>query len=179
MKVYLVLGKAKSGKTTFGNFLREELKTYNLKPCVMQITKPIYHYAEDYFDWDSRRDEKPREFLQQFGIELLRYKLNKKTFLLDRCYEDIEILQEFFDTFIITDVRFLEEIKFFQRKFDDVVVIKIDRFNYKNDLTRQQREHITEREVDYIEEYDYLVDNEVLSDLKKYAKEIAKAEEGE
>ena len=55
----------------------------------------------------------------------------------------------------------------------------IDRFNYKNDLTKQQREHITEREVDYIEEYDYLVDNEVLSDLKKYAKEIAKSEEGE
>ena len=179
MKIYLVTGKAKSGKTTFGNFLKEELKNYNLKPCVMQITKPIYHYAEDYFEWDSRRHEKPREFLQKFGIELLREKLNKKTFLLDRCNEDIEILQEFFDTVIITDLRFIDEVKYFKKKYKDVVLIKIDRFNYKNNLTKEQREHITEKEVDLIDDYDYLVDNDVLADLKKYAKEIAKSEEGD
>lgn len=179
MKIYLIVGKSKSGKTTFGNILREELKNYKLKPCVMQITSTIYHYAEDYFEWDSRKDEKPREFLQKFGIELLREKLGKKTFLLDRCNEDIEILQEFFDTFIITDVRFINEIKYFKKKYDDVVVIKIDRFNYKSNLTKEQREHITEKEVDLIEDYDYMVENEVLADLKKYAKEIAKTEEGE
>lgn len=179
MKIYLILGKAKSGKTTFANSLREELKNYKLKPCVMQITSPIYHYAEDYFEWDSRKDEKPREFLQKFGIELLREKLNKKTFLLDRCNEDIEILTEFFDTFIISDARFIDEIKYFKKKFEDVVVIKLDRFNYKSDLTKEQREHITEKEVDLVEDYDYLVENETLADLKKYAKEIAKTEEGE
>ena len=52
MKIYLITGKAKSGKTTFGNHLREYLKEYDLNPCVMQITKPLYHYAEDYFEWD-------------------------------------------------------------------------------------------------------------------------------
>ncbi len=179
MKIYLITGKSKSGKTTFGNILKEELKEYGEKPCVMQITSTIYHYAEDFFEWDPRKDEKPREFLQKFGIELLREKLNKKTFLLNRCQEDIEILKEFFDTFIITDVRFLDEIKYFKKEYKEVTVIKMDRFNYKNNLTKEQREHITEKEVDLIEDYDYLVENEVLADLKRYAKEIAKAEEGD
>lgn len=179
MKIYLITGKAKSGKTTFGNHLREHLKEYDLNPCVMQITKPLYHYAEDYFEWDSRRDEKPREFLQKFGIEIIRDKLNKKTFLLDRCYEDIEILKEFFDVFIITDLRFTEEVEYFKNKYDDVVLIKIDRFHYKSNLTNEQRKHITETEVDLIEDYDYLVENNTLADLKDNAKKIADEEEGE
>lgn len=178
MKIYLVTGKAKSGKTTFGNFLREELKNYNLTPCVMQITKPLYHYAEDYFEWDSRKDEKPREFLQRFGIEILRDKLNKKTFLLDRCLEDIEILKEFFDVFIITDVRFIDEINYFRDRFDDVVLIKIDRFNFNSNLTKEQKEHITEKEVDLIDDFDYLVENDALTDLEKNARIIASREEG-
>ena len=72
----------------------------------MQITSPLYHYAEDYFEWDSRQDEKPREFLQKFGIEILKEKLHKDTFLINRLEEDIEILSNFFDCFIITDARF-------------------------------------------------------------------------
>ena len=70
MKIYVITGHAKSGKTTFGNILRDKLKEYGYKPCVMQITSPLYHYAEDYFEWDSRQDEKPREFLQKFGITI-------------------------------------------------------------------------------------------------------------
>ena len=62
MKIFIIAGKAKCGKTTFGNFLREELKEYGYKPCVMQLTGPLYGYAEDYFDWDPNSDEKPREF---------------------------------------------------------------------------------------------------------------------
>ena len=42
MKIYLISGKAKSGKTTFGKFLQEELKNYGYKPCVMHITEPLY-----------------------------------------------------------------------------------------------------------------------------------------
>ena len=42
MKIYVIGGKAKTGKTTFGNYLREELKDYGYRPCVMHITTPLY-----------------------------------------------------------------------------------------------------------------------------------------
>jgi predicted GTPase len=45
MKIYIIAGKAKCGKSTFGTYLREELKEFGYKPCVMQITDPLYNYA--------------------------------------------------------------------------------------------------------------------------------------
>ena len=72
MKVFIIGGTAKSGKNTFGKFLREELKKYGYKPCVMHLTEPLYSYAKNYFSWDERTDEKPREFLQKVGIEIIK-----------------------------------------------------------------------------------------------------------
>ena len=95
MKLYVIGGKAKTGKNTFGELLKEELKHYGYKPCVMRITSPLYGYARDYFDWDGNEDNKPRSFLQKMGIEIIQQKLGKKDFLLNRLEEDIEVLNEF------------------------------------------------------------------------------------
>ena len=111
MKIYVIGGKAKTGKTTFGNYLREELKDYGYRPCVMHITTPLYEYARDYFDWDGNENTKPREFLQKMGIEIIKEKLGKDNFLLDRITEDIYVFIEFFDTFIITDARLIKEFE--------------------------------------------------------------------
>ena len=62
MKIYVIGGKAKCGKNTFGTCLREEAKNYGYKPCVMHITEPLYSYAKNYFDWNENSSEKPREF---------------------------------------------------------------------------------------------------------------------
>ena len=42
MKIFVIGGIARSGKTTFGNYLREELKKYGYKPCVMHLTETLY-----------------------------------------------------------------------------------------------------------------------------------------
>lgn len=177
MKIYVIAGKAKCGKTTFGNYLREELKQYGYKPCVMQITDPLYRYASNYFDWDPNCDDKPREFLQRMGIEVIQEKLGKKTFLLDRINEDIEILKEFFDVFIITDARFPEEIKFFKEKCDHVCSIKLLRNDYDDNLTEDERNHITETAMNNFEGFDYILENESLESLRNTAHFIVKNEE--
>ena len=177
MKIYVITGHAKSGKTTFGNILRDKLKEYGYKPCVMQITSPLYHYAEDYFEWDSRQDEKPREFLQKFGIEILKEKLHKDTFLINRLEEDIDILSNFFDCFIITDARFKKELNELKEKYKDVVTIKLERTNYDDELSDEERSHVTEIEVDRINNVKYLVQNNSFKDLKEYAEMIISKEE--
>ena len=95
MKIYIIGGKAQSGKNTLGEYLKEELKDYGYKPCVMHITEPLYSYAKNYFEWDGNKENKPREFLQKMGIEIIRDKMGKKDFLLNRLYEDINILESF------------------------------------------------------------------------------------
>lgn len=178
MKIYVIGGKAKSGKNTFGKFLREELKSYGYNPCVMHITEPLYSYARNYFEWDETTDKKPREFLQKMGTEIIKEKLNKKFFLLDRLSEDIEILSNFFDVFIITDARLKIEFEELKNRYEDVVSIKIERENYDDELTNEEKEHITETEIATYQDFDYKIKNTSILTLKEEAKNIVKNEEG-
>ena len=178
MKVFIIGGTAKSGKNTFGKFLREELKKYGYKPCVMHLTEPLYSYAKNYFSWDERTDEKPREFLQKVGIEIIKEKMHKPYFLINRTSEDIELLSNFFDAFIITDARLIMEFEEFRKRFDDVVVIKITRENYDNGLSETEKNHITETEVLDYQKYDYEIKNNTLAEMQKEAERIIKIEEG-
>lgn len=177
MKIFVIGGKAQSGKNTFGEYLREELKDYGYRPCVMHITAPLYSYAENYFDWDRNEDEKPREFLQKMGIEIIQEKLGLKNFLLDRLYEDIHILSEFFDAFIITDARLINEFESIRKEYSDVVTIKLERANVTPTLTEEEQNHITETELDSYKNFDYIIENQKLEDLKDSAIEIVRNEE--
>ena len=172
MKIFIIGGCARSGKSTFGNLLKEELKDYGYKPCVMQITNPLYSYAENYFDYDPNRDPKPREFLQKMGIEIIKEKLGKKDFLLNRLYEDIEILSNFFDVFIITDARLINEFLSIKAKYDDVVSIKLIRRDYDDKLSDEEKNHITEKEISMYNDFDYIIENIGLDNLKEEAMEI-------
>ena len=172
MKIFIIGGCARSGKSTFGNLLKEELKDYGYKPCVMQITSPLYGYAENYFNYDPNRDPKPREFLQKMGIEIIKEKLGKKDFLLNRLYEDIEILSNFFDVFIITDARLINEFLSIKAKYDDVISIKLVRKDFDNKLTEEEKNHITEKEIAMYNDFDYIVYNTGIDSLKEEALEI-------
>ena len=177
MKIFIIGGKAKTGKNTFGEYLKEQLKDYGYKPCVMHLTDPLYSYARNYFDWNGNEGDKPREFLQKMGIEIIREKLGKRDFLLNRLYEDIEILSNFFDTFIITDARLKDEFESIERKYSDVVSIKLVRNNYNDQLTDEERNHITEKEIDSYDNFDYVIENKSLKELKNSALEVVRNEE--
>ena len=177
MRIFVIGGSAKAGKNTFGEYLKEELKEYSYKPCVMHITAPLYAYARDYFDWNGNEDAKPREFLQKMGIEIIREKMGWKDFLLNRLYEDIEVLSNFFDTFIIVDARLIHEFEDIKKHYEDVVTIKLERKNYDMELTEEEKNHITEKEILDYNNFDYIIENKSLSELKNSALEIVRNEE--
>ena len=172
MKIFVIGGVARSGKSTLGNLLKEELKDYGYKPCVMQITNPLYSYARNYFNYDPNKDQKPREFLQKMGIEIIKEKLGKQDFLLNRLYEDIEILSNFFDVFIITDARLIHEFLSIKAKYDDVVTIKLVRKNFDNKLSEEEKNHITEKEITMYNDFDYVIENKGIESLKDEVLEI-------
>ena len=179
MNLYVIGGKAKHGKNTFSNIIKAELKTHGYKPCIMHLTEPLYTYARNHFEWDEYSNEKPREFLQKMGIEIIKEKLGKKTFLLDRLVEDIEILSNFFDTFIITDARLKMEFEYLKEKFPNITAIKLERDDFDNGLSENEKQHITEVDLDDYNDFDYKIKNTNIIDLKKDAKKIVFAEVGE
>lgn len=172
MRIYVIGGKAKSGKNTLGEIIKDELKEYGYRPCTLRITEPLYGYAKNHFEWDESRDEKPREFLQKLGIEIIKEKLGKKDFLLNRLFEDIEILSNFFDAFIITDARLKNEFTDIKKRYSNAVTIKLERNNYKNNLTEEEKKHITETDIDNYLDFDFIIENKNIKDLKSSAKKI-------
>ncbi len=182
MKIYLLAGKAGSGKDLMGRYMKTQYDFAGHNACILHITTPLYEYARNYFSWNGNMAEKPREFLQEMGIEVIQKQLGKKYFLLDRLCEDVDILKNFFDVFIITDGRLLFEFEELKRRFPSVKIIHVIRDNYENELTEQEKQHVTETEMEDYTDYDYIVRNTSKERLYSEADKIMgveKAQEGE
>lgn len=170
MKIYMIAGKARSGKDTLGDFLMNELEKEGKKPCRLQIAQYIKYYAMKYFGWDGKEETKPRDFLNHLGTDIIRNKINPD-FHIDRLIQDMEVLSYFYDTFVISDVRFPNEIEKTKNKFNDVVTIKIERES--NELSGDQKNNATETALDGFSDFDLFIDNNrTLEDLEKEAKKI-------
>ena len=176
MKVFLISGKARHGKDTTGNFLQEAYEEKGYKVCRSQISKYLKVYAKDYFGWDGTEENKPRKLLQELGTDIIREKLNKPRFFIDRTIEDIEILGNFFDVMIITDIRLPLEINAIKDNVKDVVSVNIERINFESPLTVSEQKHKIENAMEDFKDYDYQITNDTLDKLKLSAYEIVERE---
>lgn len=166
MKIYLISGKSRHGKDTIGGFIKEYYEKQNKKVCVCQIAKYLKHYVKDYFGWDGNDDIKPRSLFNYLGTDLIRKKMNKPNFFIDRTIEDIEILDNYFDICIVSDVRFKDEITSIKNRFDDVFSLRVNRINFESPLTSEEKNHIVEHDLDDYNDYDWVFTNDTLDKLK-------------
>lgn len=154
MKVILIAGKSGSGKSEAAKYIKEELRKRNIKVCITGFSKYLKLFATEVLDWDGQEDDKPREFLQDLGMQVRKV---RDDYLVKRMMEDLEIYKMLVDVVIISDVRMQEEIETI-RKYFDTVVIRVNRL-VNNKLTDKQRAHITENALNDYNNYDYIIDN--------------------
>ena len=176
MKIFLLAGKAGCGKDLLGRYMKTKYDFKGDSTCILHITTPLYEYAKNYFSWSGDMREKPREFLQEMGIEVIRNTLHKDTFLVDRLCEDIDILKHYFDVFIITNGRLVSEFNVLKESFPDIKIIYVIRENYDNQLTEKERNHITETDMENYTDYDYVIKNTNKEELFKEADKIISEE---
>lgn len=177
MKIYLISGKARNGKTTTGEFIKEEYEKRGKKVCELGYGAYIKYYAKTYFGWDGKEETKPRTFLQQLGTDIIRNKIDPM-FHTNRIMQDIEVLLYFFDIAIISDVREPVEITVPKEKFNDVVSINVKRTNFESNLNEKEKAHYTETALDNYNDYDYeIINNGSLENLKTKTIEIIEKEE--
>ena len=155
-KIFIISGKARSGKNEISKVIE---KSYRDKKC---ITISFGHYIKDYAkrvsDWDGSEENKPRELLQQLGIELIKNKIDNKLFI-NRILEDIAVFSYFYDIIIVSDVRLVDEITTLKEKYPNSVSIRVIRNNYDNKLTDEEKNHLTEVDLDNYNNFDYKVEN--------------------
>ena len=164
IKLYILSGKARSGKDTVSSIIQKYYSNYK---C---INISFGHYIKDYAkrvsSWDGSEETKPRELLQNIGIELIKNRINNRLFI-NRILEDIEVFSYFYDVIIVDDVRMLDEFETLKEKYPDCISIRVIRKNYENGLTNQEKNHITETNLDNCTSFDYIVENKNELDLEK------------
>ena len=171
MKLYLICGKARAGKDTFAKLIKQEEEKDNNKVCILKLTAPLYSWAEDYFNYDKEKNEKPRELLHTLGYDILQLKLKKKDFLLDYLITTIEVLDNYYDVGLITDGRLVHEIEVLKEKYPNIKTILLT--NKKdNKLTNKEKNHQTEIDLDDYKDFDYIVENKDMESLKLEALKI-------
>ncbi len=167
MELYLIGGKAKSGKDSVAKFIQEAYQTSLKKVAILHITEPLNELAKNYFGWDGTEETKPRELLQKLGIEIIREKLGEKDLLKRHLVDKIEILSSFFDVIVVSDLRLIEEFTYLKEKYKTAFQILVVRPSFENGLTESEKLHFTEQDLEKEYPYDFIFENETIEKLKE------------
>ena len=154
--IFVLSGKAKSGK----NLIADKIENYYKNKRCIQISYAFYlkNYVKNIYDWNGSEEDKPRELLQNIGIDLIKNKIDSNL-LIRRVCEDIKVYSYFYDIIIITDARLKDEIEIPKRLFNNVVTIRIDSIYYDKKMTIEQMNHITETNLDNYNKFDYVIND--------------------
>ncbi len=170
MKIFLISGKAGSGKNEVANILKKELKN----AVITGFSKYIKLFALEYTDWDGRDLTKPREFLQTMGDELRKINQN---FLTNRLLEDFKVYERTFSYVIISDVRLIYELEYIKKNSPySIITIRVNASESKRDLKDKEKNHHTEIELDDYKKFDYILENKFDETLESQVKEIVERE---
>lgn len=162
-KIIIISGKARAGKDTITNFMKE---LYQEKMISLQYGSYIKEYAKKISNWDGNEETKPRELLQQLGTNIIRKNIDEK-FFIKKMIDDIKVYSYFFNIIVISDARFKIEIDDIRNNFSNVISVNIERPNFDNGLTEEQKKHPSEIDLDDYKLFDYkLINNGTLEDLK-------------
>ncbi len=169
--IYVIAGKARHGKDTCAGIISQ---MYGKECTNLNFAYSLKDYAKRISDWDGSDEAKPRELLQVLGTNIIRKNIDEN-FFINRMIEDIKVFGYFKDVLTISDARFKNEIDSIRNNFEKVVVIRVNRPNFDNGLTPEQKNHPTEIDLDDYNNYDYVVENDSdLESLKEKIKKIVK-----
>lgn len=169
--IYIFAGKARHGKDTCASIISE---IYGSKCTNLSFAYSLKDYAKRISDWDGSDENKPRELLQILGTNIIRKNINED-FFVNRMVEDIKVFGYFYDVLTISDARFKNEIESIRKNFERVVVVRVNRPDFDNGLTPEQKNHPTEIDLDDYDNYDYVVENDsTIDELKEKIKLIVK-----
>ena len=170
-KIYVLSGKAGSGKTLLSTMIEDIYFKKGKKSISLAYASYLKEYAKNVLGWDGNEDTKPREFLQQVGVELIKTHIDEHM-LVNRVVEDVKVYSYFYDVIIITDARFEDEINYIKDNFENVSVIRVEGKRERG-LTKDQKEHKTETGLDNFSKYDYVIENDgTVYDLRKKIEKI-------
>ena len=148
MKCITISGKAGHGKDTFAANLKRDLEAKGLRVFIFHYADYIKMIAIEVYGWNGEKDERGRSILQSLGDRL---RSKNKRVIIDELIKVLKLVEDDFDIAIIADARFPIEIEALKEIWK-TVSIHVNRVNYTNNLTCNQKKHSTETALD---DYEY------------------------
>lgn len=170
-KIILFSGKARNGKDQSATFLKELLEQSGKTVLIYHFADALKSLCENSYDW-IKGDKGPvgRTILQNVGT---KYRKNNP-----QCWVNIArqiALGCSEEYMLIPDCRYKNEA--FGFLDFDYKNIRIERPNFENGLTLEQKLHISETEMNTFSEYDgVIINNGSLDDLREKVKQTFRSE---
>jgi hypothetical protein len=152
MKIITLSAKAQHGKDLTASILKEKLEQQGKKVLIVHYADYLKFICKEYFGWNGQKDEKGRTILQQIGTEKIRTK--DPNFHVSIIAKLLYIFAEDYDYFLIPDTRFPDEVEYLRNNKFNVISLNIERLNFENNLTLEQRQHRSEIALDNFK-FDY------------------------
>lgn len=163
MRIFLVAGKAGSGKNEVAKLIKEYY-IYKHESCaITHYSKYIKNFALELTDWDGTEANKPRDFMQQIGDKI---RSNDPEYFTSNMIRDIAVYEQCTDNLVVSDVRMPNEIESIKENYDEVYAIYVVNQFGNSMLTIEQQSHITETALENYDEFDYTLANDKLDALR-------------
>lgn len=173
MEIMIISGKSGSGKDTFAEMMRRKLEAAGCKCLTLHFADLVKHYADIYYGWNGEKDTYGRQLLQELGTDKVRAKF--PDYWAETIAKFLAAVPDDFDCAFIPDARFDNEIEVVKKYNPQATVIKIERYNedgslyFNPALTLEQLAHPSETSLDDYADWDYIVENHSLDELKESA----------
>jgi hypothetical protein len=147
-------GKAEHGKDLTASILKEKLESKGYEVLIIHYADLVKYLAKQYFGWDGQKDQKGRTLLQWLGTDVVRKK--KPNYWVDFVKGFVELFKDKYDYVLIPDCRFPNEVELWKQDGWDITALHIERLDYENHLTPDQRNHPSETALDNYK-FDYYI----------------------
>lgn len=165
--IYVLAGKARSGKDTFCEFIKNEY--VGQKVLELKFAFYLRKYVKNINGWTGNDEDKPRSVFQTIGRAMRAY---DEDIFVRRMLEDLHVYKDYYDVIIISDARMVKEIESIKKKYINSVSILLTR-GVESDLNECEKQDPSETGLDGFSDFDYTISNDgSLEQLKEQAKKI-------
>ena len=164
MKVICISAKARHGKDTAAEIMKEYLEMQGKKVLITHFADLLKYLCKSLFGWDGNKDERGRTLLQYIGTDVVGKK--NSAYWAEFIAGVLYMFEGEWDYVLIPDCRYPVEIETMRQIFDTTIV-RVERPNFDNGLTEAQKNHPSEVDMDNYP-FDYkILNNGTLEELRQ------------
>ena len=145
MKVCCISAKARHGKDTAAAMLAEYLESKGQRVLITHFADLLKYMCKTFFGWNGEKDTAGRTLLQYVGTDVIGAK--RPDYWVRFIVDFLRLFENEWDYVIIPDCRYPIEITTMKNNFE-TVLLRVERPNFDNGLTDEQKKHPSETAMD-------------------------------